>query len=64
MPSSPPGLPGRGMPGAAVRVVKDGNDVLYAREYGLADIVRNVPIIPETAFLLASLTKQFTHRKT
>ena len=40
-------------------MVKDGNVVLHAREYGLADIAGNVPIIPETAFLLASLTKQF-----
>ena len=49
----------KGMPGAAVRVVKNG-EVVHAQEYGLADIAGNVPIVPETAFLLASLTKQFT----
>jgi CubicO group peptidase (beta-lactamase class C family) len=46
-------------PGAAVRVIRHGT-VTHAKEYGLADIEKNLPITPNTAFLLASLTKPFT----
>lgn len=46
-------------PGAAVRVLCCGN-LVHAREYGLADVEKNLPITPDTAFLLASLTKPFT----
>jgi CubicO group peptidase (beta-lactamase class C family) len=49
----------RRTPGAAVRVIRHGR-VIHAREYGLADIDKNVPITPKTAFLLASVTKPFT----
>lgn len=48
-----------GMPGAAVRVTSYG-DVIHAGDYGLADIGHQRRIAGNTAFLLASLTKQFT----
>ena len=47
------------MPGAAVRVVYQG-ETLHAKEYGLANIMRDEPIVADTRFLLASLTKPFT----
>jgi CubicO group peptidase (beta-lactamase class C family) len=46
-------------PGAAVQVVQCGN-VVHARQYGLADVEKNLPITPDTMFLLGSLTKPFT----
>lgn len=46
-------------PGAAVIVVERGTVVLK-RGYGLADIESRRAITPDTAFLLASVTKQFT----
>lgn len=46
-------------PGAAVLIMKDGK-VLHQRGYGLANLEAKNPITPETAFLLASLTKPFT----
>jgi CubicO group peptidase (beta-lactamase class C family) len=48
-----------GMPGAAVRVTSYG-DVIHSGDYGLADIGHPRRIAGDTAFLLASLTKQFT----
>ncbi len=32
----------------------------YRKAFGLADLVAHKPITPETQFLLASVTKQFT----
>ncbi len=46
-------------PGAAVVVIKDGQIELN-RCYGMANLEDNKPIEPDTAFLLASVTKQFT----
>lgn len=46
-------------PGCAVGLTRDGSLVL-ARNYGLADIARRVPIQADTRFYLASLSKQFT----
>ncbi len=46
-------------PGAAVMVIRDG-EVLHASGYGYADLERRVPITPQTAFRLASVSKQFT----
>ena len=46
-------------PGYAVGVVRDGR-VLYARGYGAANLDDDVAITPDTAFHLASLSKQFT----
>jgi CubicO group peptidase (beta-lactamase class C family) len=48
-----------GAPGAAV-VVALGDSIVFARGYGLADIEHGAVIGPETAFRLASVTKQFT----
>jgi CubicO group peptidase (beta-lactamase class C family) len=46
-------------PGYAVAVIKDG-DFALSRGYGLANLDDDIPITPETAFHLASLSKQFT----
>jgi CubicO group peptidase (beta-lactamase class C family) len=46
-------------PGAAVLVIKDGQ-VVVKKGYGLASVEDKQPIEPDTAFLLCSLTKQFT----
>jgi len=46
-------------PGAAVIVIRDGI-VLKKGSYGMADLERGVPIETDTAFRLASVSKQFT----
>lgn len=46
-------------PGAAVIVIRDGK-VLLKKGYGLASLESRKPIDPDTAFLLGSVTKQFT----
>jgi len=46
-------------PGAAVIVIKD-SQILLKKGYGLANLENKKPIEPDTAFLLASITKQFT----
>lgn len=46
-------------PGAAILVIKDGQ-VLLKKGYGLANLETRQPIDPDTAFLLCSVTKQFT----
>ncbi len=46
-------------PGYAIGVVRDGH-VLYAHGYGAANLDDGVAITPDTAFHLASLSKQFT----
>lgn len=46
-------------PGCALSVIKDGQ-VLYRRGYGMADLEHDVPIRPDTVFLVASVSKQFT----
>ena len=46
-------------PGAAVIIIQDGK-VLLKKGYGLANLETKRPITPDTAFLLASVTKQFT----
>jgi CubicO group peptidase (beta-lactamase class C family) len=46
-------------PGAAV-VVAQGDSIVFARGYGLADVEHAVPVTPATSFRLASVTKQFT----
>jgi CubicO group peptidase (beta-lactamase class C family) len=46
-------------PGAAVMVIQDGA-ILKRAAYGMADLERGVPIRTDTAFRLASVTKQFT----
>ena len=48
-----------GSPGYAVAVIHDGS-FAYAKGFGLANLDDNIPITRETAFHLASLSKQFT----
>ena len=46
-------------PGLAVLVAQDGK-ILFENGYGQADREQHVPVIPQTTFLIASITKQFT----
>ena len=46
-------------PGLAVLVAQDGK-ILFEKGCGLADRERHVPVSPQTTFLIASITKQFT----
>jgi N-acyl-D-aspartate/D-glutamate deacylase len=46
-------------PGVAAMVIRDG-EVLLARGYGLANLAEGTAIRPDTAFRLASVSKQFT----
>lgn len=48
----------RHIPGLALAVV-EGDRVVYARGYGLADVANAVPVTDSTAFLIASVTKTF-----
>jgi CubicO group peptidase (beta-lactamase class C family) len=48
-----------GLPGCAVGVIQKGA-LVYSRGYGEADLFRRMRNTPETAFYLASLSKQFT----
>jgi CubicO group peptidase (beta-lactamase class C family) len=49
----------QGSPGMAVGVSHQGK-VVFARGYGLSDIEHRSPLTPDSPFLLASVTKQFT----
>ena len=46
-------------PGMAALLIRDGR-IEYRKTFGLADLDARAPIAPDTQFLLASLTKQFT----
>ncbi len=46
------------IPGVAVGVIKDGK-LVVARGYGTADLEADEPVVPETEFLIASMSKQF-----
>jgi CubicO group peptidase (beta-lactamase class C family) len=46
-------------PGMAAALVRDGR-IEYRKVFGFADLEARRPITPDTQFLLASLTKQFT----
>ena len=46
-------------PGASVMVIQNGKSV-FAKGYGLADLVTKTPCTTNTNFRLASVTKQFT----
>ena len=48
-----------GSPGAVVLVFR-GDQQLFARGYGLADVEHGAPITPRTPFHVASVSKQFT----
>ena len=47
------------VPGVAVGIVRNGK-LVVSRGYGLADMEAEEKVTPETAFLLASMSKQFT----
>jgi len=49
----------RRIPGLSLAIVRDGK-VIKAQGYGLANVEHAAPATPETAYLLASMTKQFT----
>ena len=49
----------QGSPGMAVGISHRGQ-VIFARGYGLANVEHQAPITPDSPFLLASVTKQFT----
>jgi CubicO group peptidase (beta-lactamase class C family) len=46
-------------PGAAVLVIRRG-ETLLRKDYGLANVVRGIPIRPTDVFRIGSITKQFT----
>lgn len=46
------------IPGIAVGVIKDGK-LVVARGYGTADLEAEEPVVPDTEFLIASMSKQF-----
>lgn len=46
-------------PGAAILIIQEGQVVLK-KGYGLANLESQKPVTPDTAFLLASVTKPFT----
>jgi CubicO group peptidase (beta-lactamase class C family) len=47
------------IPGIALAVVQKG-EVLYSRGYGASNLELNTPVIPESRFLIGSITKSFT----
>ena len=49
----------QGQPGAAILVMK-GDEVVFEKCYGLADMETGAAITPETSFNIASVSKQFT----
>ena len=52
-------LEGQNIPGLSLAVVKNGR-VIKTKGYGLANLEWNVPATPDTAYQLASVSKQFT----
>ena len=46
-------------PGASILVAR-GSDILYEKGYGSANLEHSIPNSPETIFLIASISKQFT----
>ena len=46
-------------PGAAVAIVR-GDSVQFAKGYGIADLEHDIPVTPNTVFMAASVSKQFT----
>src|ERR1700730_10306998 len=47
------------VPGLVIGVMR-GNDVIFARAYGLADLENDIPVRADTVFPVASVTKTFT----
>ncbi len=48
-----------GLPGCSTGVYQNG-EVVFARGYGYADLINDVPITPATRFTVGSVSKQFT----
>lgn len=49
----------RHIPGVSLAIVRDG-EIIYSKGYGYANLELNVPVIPQSNFLIASVTKTFT----
>jgi CubicO group peptidase (beta-lactamase class C family) len=47
------------VPGAVLVIVR-GEEVIFARGFGVADIERKTPVTPDTPFFIGSSTKAFT----
>ena len=47
------------VPGAVLAIVR-GEDVIFARGFGLADVEKKTPVTPDTRFFIGSTTKAFT----
>jgi CubicO group peptidase (beta-lactamase class C family) len=47
------------VPGAVLAIVR-GEEVIFARGFGVADIEKKTPVAPDTPFFIASATKAFT----
>ena len=47
------------VPGAVLAVVR-GEEVIFARGFGVADIEKKTPVTPDTPFFIGSTTKAFT----
>jgi CubicO group peptidase (beta-lactamase class C family) len=52
-------LAGGKAPGFSL-VVVHGDEIVYARGFGLADVKRGIAVEPQTRFAIGSITKQFT----
>lgn len=46
-------------PGMAL-LIGEGGRIVYKNGFGMADVEKGIPIDPDTAFIIASITKQFT----
>jgi CubicO group peptidase (beta-lactamase class C family) len=46
--------------GSVTLGVVSGNQLVWSRSYGLADVERKTPATPETVYRIGSITKQFT----
>ena len=47
------------VPGAVLAIVR-GEEVIFARGFGVADVEKKTPVTPETRFFIGSTTKAFT----
>jgi CubicO group peptidase (beta-lactamase class C family) len=47
------------VPGAVLAIVR-GEEVIFARGFGVADIAKKTPVTPDTPFFIGSATKAFT----
>ena len=47
------------VPGAVLAIVR-GEEVIFARGFGVADIEKKTPVTPDTPFSIGSVTKAFT----